>query len=65
VQLEAAAAARLSGAGKGDGHWTEMELRYIFDMLLKNADEFTRRELARKFSSCSPAGGGPPHTNYP
>jgi hypothetical protein len=45
-----------------------MELRYIFDMLLKNADEATRKELARKFSSCNPSvsvGGGTPHTNYP
>ncbi len=63
---QVAAAASATTPGKGDGHWTEMELKYIFDMLLKNADEATRQNLARKFMTYCPApGGGQPHTNYP
>ena len=63
---EVAAAARLTACGKGDGLWTELELRYIFDLLLKNSDEATRVEQARKFQSYGHAPlSGQLHTNYP
>jgi hypothetical protein len=66
TQAELATAAQMTGTGKGDGHWTELELKYIFDMLLKNSDEATRKELAQKFKSfMPPPGGGQPHTNFP
>lgn len=66
TKAEVASAARLTAEGKGDGHWTELELKYIFDMLLKNMDEATRKGLAQKFATYSaPPGGGQPHTNYP